>query len=175
MEQPNNNLAAAQRMRQKRVSDKTIANYKGKLNHIKLFLVHCNYGMWIENGEIRLPLPFNIIQELFGWLSKNTDLPSSNRKVQRNDPNENEESDNDEDNNAAAEVVDLFADNQQTISASCMQGYKSALLWWYAEQGESLNADDSQWIQDFVQGYVKIVADKKQRGVMKIQEGICTE
>ncbi len=116
-------------------------------------------------------LPFQIIQELFGWLSKNTNLPASNRRIQRNAPAEECEDEVDNNNDTEAND-DMFADNRQTISSSCMQGYKSALLWWYAEKGQSLRVDESQWIQDFVQGYAKVVADKKQRGVMRIQEGI---
>jgi hypothetical protein len=52
-----------------------------------------------------------------------------------------------------------------------MQGYKSALAWYYRKYDRTLNDDINKWIDEFVKGYRKDVADKKSRGVMSITEG----
>ena len=68
-------------------------------------------------------------------------------------------------------AADEFAEESITISASNMQGYKSALLWYYKENGIVMDPSTNDWIDTFVKGYKKVVADKKSRGVMKLQEG----
>jgi len=52
-----------------------------------------------------------------------------------------------------------------------MQGYKSALVWYYGEKGQSLESSLNSWCDNFINGYKKTVADKKLRGVMAISEG----
>lgn len=68
-------------------------------------------------------------------------------------------------NNAAT------GDNTVSISHSCMQGYKSALVWYCMEHGHKLDGEVNSWLDSFVHGYKKQVADKKARGVMCISEG----
>ena len=53
-----------------------------------------------------------------------------------------------------------------------MQGYKSALSWYYYQNGElKIEARIDAWTNSFVQGYKRTVAEKKACGVMPIQEG----
>ena len=73
--------------------------------------------------------------------------------------------------NNSVEEGTVFATNEITISHSCMQGYKSALGWYYRERNQELSHTISRWIDDFIKGYKKSIADKKSRGVMCITEG----
>lgn len=74
-----------------------------------------------------------------------------------------------------ADAEDSFivdeADNEITVSASCMQGYKSALMWWYRQKNVIMDPKVEQMLDDFIMGYKNIISNKKSRGVMKITEG----
>jgi len=85
----NNNIHidAADHIISKRVCRKTSYGYRGKLNHIKLFITtlsaddeYRDLMLFDENGELIIPLPQNVIEKLFGWLSTNTDLPKKARR-----------------------------------------------------------------------------------------------
>jgi hypothetical protein len=52
-----------------------------------------------------------------------------------------------------------------------MQGYKSALIWLYKEKKIKFNEECDIWLDEFINGYKKIIADKKARGVMSTKEG----
>ena len=52
-----------------------------------------------------------------------------------------------------------------------MQGYKSALLWYYAGSGIIMEPSDAKWVDRFIQGYKKVIADKKSLRVMSVMEG----
>ncbi len=52
-----------------------------------------------------------------------------------------------------------------------MQGYKSALVCYYSEHHLSLDPDMNAYIDEFMHGYKKTIADKKSRGVMSLKEG----
>ena len=53
-----------------------------------------------------------------------------------------------------------------------MQGYKSALSWYYYQNSErKIEPAIDAWTNEFVAGYKRIVADKKLSGIMPIQEG----
>jgi len=164
----NNHTCAAEHIVGKRVVDRTKRNYTYKLNIINVFLATLTdeFGDPIENlideengGQMILPLDSDIVEQIFGWLSTNTDLPKRARRIV-------EEDDDDDDQN-----VDIFANNKITISVSCMQSYKSALLWWYTENKINIDPKINEWIDTFISGYKKTVADKKARGVMSISEG----
>jgi hypothetical protein len=185
----NNSVAAAEHAIGKRVVPKTVKNYIGKLNVLKVYLATKNdSALFDSDSNISLPLSTLLIQDIFGWLSTNTNLPKrnrrSNRMIQPNQPqpatqiNEHSDSDgepesiaNDNVNTNNAVAIDIFASGEVTVSASCMQGYKSALIWWYAEKKLKLDQAQNDWIDNFIKGYKKIVADKKARGVMSISEG----
>jgi hypothetical protein len=161
----NTNLASAERMVGLRVCGNTKKNYGAKLNTMKIFLhkeklYHC----MDSSGEISVPLPDQIIKQLFGWLSTNTDLPKKNNKRKRNNNNNNEGTivDDDDDDDEDFENIndierennnDIFADRKVTISESCMQGYKSAIMWLYKEKSVTMDKTTDNWLNDFIQGY----------------------
>lgn len=61
---------------------------------------------------------------------------------------------------AAEEGMNMFefADDQRTISASCMGGYKSAIKWYYDTKGVRMDDDTDKWIDGFIKGYKKQVS-----------------
>jgi hypothetical protein len=157
------NLEAAKRIIASRVVKNSSNNYRSKLNTVKLFLISFEQETGVsylsEDNEIILPLPFEVVKELFGWLSTNTNLPKrrrgwspkqdqfvtphKNATYKNNDDdlseNENESSDDEHDDDDdepinEVEPVDIFSENKATVSHSCMQGYKSALKWFYSEK-----------------------------------------
>ena len=161
-------LQAASRVVGNRVGPKSKVNYRGKMNTIKIYLIsRDDRNTLLEgNNDIIVPLAHEVVKSLFGWLSKNTDLPKKKRNEEEHDDEENDDTDAVDD---AGE--DAFANNRATISHSCMQGYKSALVWYYGEKGQSLESSLNSWCDNFINGYKKTVADKKLRGVMAISEG----
>ena len=167
------NVQAASDVVNHRVVAGTTSNYRGKLNTIKLFLAgkeNINELIDAEN-DIVVPLDFDLIQELFGWLSRNTDIPGRRRRRRLVDVNHDDD-DNDEDREEVEnEGEDVFARRNVTISASTMQGYKSALKWYYDEKGIEFASDIDKWLDNFIQGYKKIVSEKRRRGIMPITEG----
>jgi len=160
-------LQAANRVVGNRVGPKSKVNYRGKLNTIKIYLIsrEDRHALLDGNNDIVTPMEDEVMKSLFGWLSKNTDLP----RKKRND--EDQDEDEDEVHGIDGEEADAFANNRATISHSCMQGYKSALVWHYAEKGQTLDPLLNSWCDNFINGYKKTVADKKSRGVMAITEG----
>ena len=83
----NHNNNAADHIIGKRVVDRTRKNYQYKLNTLKIFVGSLTDdhgepldGLIDEDGEFILPLPANIIEQIFGWLSVNTDLPKRARR-----------------------------------------------------------------------------------------------
>ena len=78
-------------------------------------------------------------------------------RKKRND--ENQDEDEDEVHAIDGEEVDTFANNRATISHSCMQRYKSAIVWYYAEKGQTLDPLLNSWCDNFINGYKKTVAD----------------
>lgn len=166
----------AQHMRSKRVGKKTKGNYSGKLNTIKVFLLSNGYQEYVTNdGQVNIPLSDDIIQRLFGWLSVNTDLPKKARRQRvtevDSDSDDEDEEEEDGDDDEVEETPDIFAERQITISPSCMQGYKSALIWLYLEKDHPWPPDIDSWVQTFIRGYKKTVAEKKATGVMSLKEG----
>jgi hypothetical protein len=174
----------AEHMRSKRIGHKTMLGYKSKLNTLKVFLLDKGYARHIsDDGNVKVPLPESVIHNFFAWLSVNVDLPKKARRRgtattyanpagDGSDSSESSDGEESDSNDASPnQQVDTFAENQITISSSCMQSYKSALGWWYTEQRVVMNPGIAAWITQFIKGYKKTVADKKQRGVMSIKEG----
>jgi len=65
----NANNARSEFMVGMRVQEGTKGNYRGKLNVMKIFLRSSGYNNCIDaNGDIIVPLTFNIVDQLFGWL-----------------------------------------------------------------------------------------------------------
>ena len=169
----NANLAAADHVVGRKVTNKTKLNYRSKIKILKSFLsTKEEYRLHLtEDEDFNLPLPEDGVKEFFGWLSTNSELPkrklgSSTTTEVITIPEESSATDI-----AAEPVEDTFAENEVTISHSCMAGYKSALVWLYSEKRLKLGAELNSYIDDFIKGYKKQVAEKKHRGVMKINEG----
>ena len=148
-----------------RVVAGTTSNYRGKLNTIKLyFATRGDAGLLVdENNEICLPLENEVTQELFGWLSRNTDIATrKSQNVGEDGVDEEDELEGDE---------DIFARRAITISPSTMQGYKSALKWYYAEKEVEFPGDIDKWLDRFIKGYKKIISEKRKLGYMPVSEG----
>jgi hypothetical protein len=97
-----------------------------------------------------------------------------------NEPNLDEEYEDEDEDEDELNTTQVDADpnavfegsrSQATISSSCMQGYKSALLWYYGQKNVSMSADIDDYIEDFISGYAKLVQQKKATGVMELKEG----
>jgi hypothetical protein len=186
----NNFNDAANMVIDKKISETTKKNYRGKLNVIKIFfLSDPKYSSCLVNEDIVVPIEESFLKELFGWLSTNTDIPKKNRRqrnIHRTDNLSEGESESEGENEAPTsspqsgndvmdvdtfDTTDVFATSEVTMSYPCMQGYKSAISWLYSVHECSLSASINSWLDDFVRGYKKVVADKKSRGVMNITEG----
>jgi hypothetical protein len=174
--------------------------YKSKIKHIvqyfqKSDLFQHHVGI---DGQLLIPLPIFAVESLFGHLATDTSLPSkskskkrcrtavnnvienqssvptSNRILQRND-----DSDDDDGLVRSPAVVDLTAAEEVTISHSTMGGYKSALKKYYDDRNvafidpntstETRSLD--KFCDDFLHSYERTIADKKERGIMDINEG----
>ena len=152
----------------KKLEQQSKDNYMGKLNRIKIFLLSNNKNNLIDsNGQIIVPLDFETIISIFNWLASSHDL-CSHKKLTIENVSSNSNTTNEN------EFLSIMNDslNEQTISVQTMQGYKSALLFWYKESTKGgFDKETDDWIEEFIGGYEKIVQKKKEDGVMKIQEG----
>ena len=140
----------------------------------------------------------SVLLPLFRWLSMNTKLPKRRRAIQIDDiptvntidddrdlRDEDEGEDEAEGNNEQASNLNAFgsthderrriqqdivegATNQETMSPTCMKGYKCALKWCYKKMGIEMDPWVDKSLDEFIQGYKKIVANKKSRGAMKL-------
>jgi hypothetical protein len=165
---------AFERMVDLRVKNSSKKNYKAKLNRIKIFLLE-KYPEVVDNqNEIIVPMSEDVTMKLFGWLSSNKELAKKGRsraqlQVEVDVEIENDNlSDSSEDSDGE---VDIFAERSVTIASNTMQGYKSALVWYYKEKKVDFPVSLGQTIDNFITGYKKQIADKKLNGVMKTSEG----
>lgn len=151
---------AADHIYGQRVGSKSVKNYTSKMNTIKTCIILEN-PEYIVINHMNVPFDLELIKKIFGWLSTNTKLPQRNRRHRVDEENEDIVPDDD----------DVYASSSVTISASCMQGYKSAILWYYKEKDVAMDPSINSWIDTFIQGYKRKVAEKKSAGIMRIQEG----
>ena len=147
----NANLAAAAHVVGRKVTNKTKLNYKSKIKIFRSFLSEKEeYRLHlVEDDDFNLPLPDDAVKEFFGWLSTNSELPKRKQVAIPGDVIIVEPT-----NDVIVEGVeeDAFAENEVTISYSCMAGYKSALAWLYGEKRLKLGAELICYIDDFVKG-----------------------
>ena len=63
-----------------------------------------------DDNSLRIPLPTGIVKELFGWISKNTDLPKKRQNIgkERARPKEENEGEEDEADTAPFMFADVF-------------------------------------------------------------------
>ncbi len=129
-----------------RVGTRSTKNYMSKINTIKAFLI--STGHQDASRDVIVPLSLDVIKHIFGWLSTNTQLPNRNKRT-RLAPEVNFQED----------VENNHGDTSITISPSCMQGYKSALRWYYLEKQVTMDASINAWIDTFITGYKKSIAN----------------
>ena len=55
----------------------------------------------------------------------------------------------------------IFTQSSATMSTSGMQGFKSALSWFYKENNAIMDSNVNEWIDTFIKGYKKSVAEKR--------------
>jgi hypothetical protein len=81
MEQPQE-LSASEYTIGKRLNKKTIKGYQSKLNTMSVILLEHDLHEYLdpESSKPVIPLPNNVIEDLFGWISTNTDIPLRFRK-----------------------------------------------------------------------------------------------
>ena len=105
--QMNVSAAAAEYTCGRSLVEGTKGNYRGKLNTMKVFFLSRGYEDCLDTSKegINIPIRNEIVEELFGWISVNTDLP---KKRKRFEPDAGEEEDfgYDED----PEMVDIVAE-----------------------------------------------------------------
>ena len=69
-------------------------------------------------------------------------------------------------------LLDGPAANYVTIAVSTMQGYKSAIKFWYWQKAKILmHPHIDAFLDNFIHGYKKIIAEKKARGIMNMSKG----
>lgn len=134
----------------------------------------------MPNGEIKVPLPDDILLlRLFGSLNTNPSLVKkgrgSGRRQEEGQSVIDEESRSGEDEvhpvPPARREENTFSADVPTIAYSTMQIFKSALKWWYSENKVRLDKDIEQRLDMLIDGYKKVMAQKKKRGIMDISEG----
>ena len=194
--------AAADHFIQNRVVEGTRVGYRGKLRTMSIYLMdHCLFQYVNDLRDIipiKVPLPFQVVKDMFGWLGTNTDIPIRGRRnkilkeakekmeksyreaISEETKEGDEDFDEDADEYEVDEAgnirvpdgpLDLFAAGGQTVTVKTMSGYKSALKWVYEEVKVPFPADMDQMLEDIIAGYTRKVAEKKLQGVMPISEG----
>jgi hypothetical protein len=154
--------------------------YRSKIKYIINYFknnVNEEYRAFVnDNDELMLPLPLHAIQDLFGHLSTDTELPKNYKLRQTVKPTHESESESESED---YEDDDGTKINKRTISYSCMGGYKSALKKYYEERNLAFEDNNiprgqqslNQWCNEFLDAYARNIADKRQKGVMAVSEG----
>lgn len=133
-----------------------------------------NDGLVLLDGDVftarlKLPLPKNMWTMLFAWLLSNPSL-SRNRKGQENRDNSMEAVLGHEDPSVSTTVA--------TMTSSTLGQYKSAIKWFHMISGLAFKAEDEvagsneetldEVLNGMINGYKRIVAEKKRDGIMSI-------
>jgi len=63
------------------------------------------------------------------------------------------------------------AQGKRTKALSTIGGYRSAIVWYYKEHNLKLKNELEISLSNYIAGFKRNIADLKQRGLMKIQEG----
>ena len=82
MEQPPE-ISASEYTMGKCLNKKTIKGYQSKLNTMSVILLKHDLHEYLdpESSKPVIPSPNNVIEDLFGWISTNTDIPLRFRKA----------------------------------------------------------------------------------------------
>ena len=157
----------------------TKKGYGSKLKYITNYFKSLPNSDELVDGEdeLKIPLPFAAVRSLFGRLATDTKLPKQSREERTRAVAAIERliDENGEDNE---DIND--AQNSVTISKSCIQGYKSALKSYYETVRKckffcpDLPENEvtlDRWCDNYIKAYGNTIANKKQKGVMKVKEG----
>jgi len=70
-------MSAADYVMNKRLDEKTRKSYRGKIATMRIFLMEHRLFNYLdeENRSVVVPLPLQVVQDMFGWISTNTDIP----------------------------------------------------------------------------------------------------
>lgn len=106
----------------------------------------------------------------------NTDIPKRGRRGARaRTEDDDAAASDDDDESVASDEADhpnnILMTNLETMSVSCLGGYKSAILWLYKEANLTIDIEVSKYLDEAISGYKTIVAEKKERGIIRLQEG----
>lgn len=76
--------SASELVIEQRVCKGSRGGYKSKLNSIKGYFLENQLLEYLDgDNNIIVPLPQSVLENLFGWIATNTDLPKKNRKVKK--------------------------------------------------------------------------------------------
>ena len=192
--------AAADHFIQNRVVEGTRVGYRGKLRTMSIYLMdHCLFQYVNDLRDIipiKVPLPFQVVKDMFGWLGTNTDIPIRGRRnkilkeakekmeksyreaISEETKEGDEDFDEDADEYEVDEAgnirvpdgpLDLFAAGGQTVTVKTMSGYKSALKWVYEEVKVPVPADIKEGDEDFDQDADEYEVDEA--GNIRVPDG----
>ena len=161
-----------------RHEDNTLRGYGGKIRRVSLFLLskeefHCALDP-DSNLVDPAKVTFRILSAIFGELGSNPDyasVQSRRRAAELNRDRDNdrsipEESENPTESDPLAEGRDRV-----TMAISTMQGYKSAIVNYFEKCKVVWTGEFDIYVEQLIDGYGKLIAEKKERGVMAMQEG----
>lgn len=157
---------AAREILDLRHEDNTKHNYKGKIRRISAFLLsreEYHFALTDDNELDPAKVSFSLLTAIFGELGTNPDYAStqSKRRADALNTEENNAEENDM-NNGRGSV---------TIAVSTMQGYKSAIVNYFQLKQVVWSKEFDNWVEQYIDGYGKLIAEKKEKGVMAMQEG----
>jgi hypothetical protein len=136
----------AQKLKSKRTNSSTKQTYKSKINVMMDWLV-VNFpeSVDVEQNVIQIPLQKEVVLNFFGHICSRASLRD--------------------------EQETPLPDDSPPLSASCVKGYRSALVDLYRSAEIELDPALNTELKVLLDGYDKIVNDLKRRGLMKINEG----
>lgn len=173
---------------------KSRINYNSKVKYCIKFMEDEYPDSVVEDdaGEksLKIPLPFEAIQALFGRLETDTSLPRDAKKRKKATMEKRaalealqqaaiDKGEEPEELPEEVEDTTINKANSVTVSKSCLGGYKSALKLYYKDRNVAFECPDrpsgSQSLDTFLDAQIKsygnLVADKKVRAIMSANEG----
>lgn len=182
---PNSDRLAAEGISSLRLVKGSKDGYKSKIKYaISYFKSKEDYKQFVDSeNNLIIPLPFDAFKDLFGRLAVDTSLPKvyGGRKKTTSQTVARSVFVRDDDSEAEADdyCKDGIQSKKATISATTMGGYKSAIKNYYKDKKVAFEASDLKngeqsldvWLNDFINAYERNIANKKEDGIMKINEG----
>jgi integrase len=143
---PTDEVAAAYKLR--RTKENTKKAYKSKMKVFKEYLA-LNYPDSLRaDGQVRLPIRKEPLINFFGKLFSTAHELGKLRSPE-----------------------DIPAGHKAPLSISSVNGYRSAIVDLYTQNGATLPASLNQELGEILSGYEKHINELKKRGLMKLEEG----